>query len=280
MKSSSPFVSVQWLKQHLQDEDLVLLDASMKKVVGMEPIVYEQFSCIPGAKKCDLENNFHHTHAVQPNTLPSEQQFNEQAQKLGISKNSTVVIYCNQGVYASPRAWWMFKVMGVDNVYILNGGLPAWLKQNLPVEQNYQKINMGNITGNFQSELVRDAQQVLQASLQSENVILDARSSARFLGESPEPRAGMRSGHIPSSINLPFSKLLIEGAFKNRTELQEIFNSLEVSTSQDIIFSCGSGITACIVLAAAFEAGFKNISLYDGSWSEWGSDENLPIATH
>ena len=283
MSQPSPLVSVNWLQQHLQDDHLVLLDASMEKVVGMEPKVYDRFLCIPGAIKCDLENKFHHAQGTQPNTLPSEQQFTEQAQMLGINKNSTVVIYDNQGVYASPRAWWMFKVMGVENVYILNGGLPSWLKHNYPTAHEYRTNRLtgtdkkGNLVGHLQEGLLQDAQQVLSATNSSQHSILDARSNTRFLGITPEPRAGVRSGHIPNSINLPFAELLTEGAFKEKSKLQEIFKTLKIAPDQSIIFSCGSGITACIVLVAAFEAGFKNLSLYDGSWSEWGSDSTLPI---
>ena len=279
MTQPSALVSVNWLYQHLQDENLVILDASMKKVVGMEPLVYDQFLCIPGAIKCDLENNFHHPQATLPNTLPSQQQFTEQAQALGINSNSTVVIYCNQGVYASPRAWWMFKIMGVKNVFILNGGLPAWLKQNYPTSPKYQVPKQGNVAGQIQSELFQNAQQVLNAINNTDNKILDARSCARFLGDSPEPRAGVRSGHIPNSINLPFAKLLTNGAFKNESTLKEAFDKSGIQLNQKLIFSCGSGITACIILVAAFEAGYQHLSLYDGSWSEWGSDETLPLAT-
>ena len=279
MTQPSALVSVNWLHQHLQDENLVVLDASMKKVVGMEPLLYEQFSCIPGAIKCDLENNFHHPQATQPNTLPSEQQFTEQAQALGIHRDSTVVIYCNQGVYASPRAWWMFKIMGVKDVYILNGGLPAWLKQKYPTSPKYQAPKQGSIVGHIQSELLQDAQQVLNAINNPENTVLDARSKARFLGESPEPRAGVRSGHIPNSINLPFAQLLIDGAFKDKITLKDVFSKSSIGLHQKLIFSCGSGITACIVLVSAFEAGYQHLSLYDGSWSEWGSDETLPLET-
>ena len=201
------------------------------------------------------------------------------AQALGINSNSTVVIYCNQGVYASPRAWWMFKIMGVKNVYILNGGLPAWLKQKYPTSPKYQVPKLGNVVGHIQNELFQDAQQVLNAINSTDNTILDARSSTRFLGESAEPRAGVRSGHIPNSINLPFAQFLTDGAFKDESTLKGIFEKSKINLSQKLIFSCGSGITACIVLVAAFEADYQHLSLYDGSWSEWGSDETLPLAT-
>ncbi len=280
MPQPSALVSVNWLHQHLQDKNLVVLDASMEKVVGMKPLEYSQFSCIPGAIKCDLENHFNHTQAAQPNTMPSQTQFTEQAQKLGVNSNSTVVIYDNQGVYASPRAWWMFKVMGVQNVFILNGGLPHWLKQNLPTSQAYRAGQLGNIVGKIQADLLQDSQQVLGTINSSKSTILDARSNTRFLGESPEPRAGVRSGHIPSSVNLPFAQLLNNGAFKDKNELTVLFNKLEINLTQHLIFSCGSGITACIVLVAAYEAGYQKLSLYDGSWSEWGSDETLPLAIH
>ena len=174
----------------------------------------------------------------------------------------------------------MFKIMGVKNVFILNGGLPAWLKQNYPTIPKYQVPKQGNVVGQIQSELFQNAQQVLNAINNTDNTIIDARSCARFLGDSPEPRAGVRSGHIPSSINLPFAQLLTNGAFKDKNTLQRMFEKSDINLSHKLIFSCGSGITACIILVAAFEAGYQHLSLYDGSWSEWGSDETLPLETH
>ncbi len=277
MNFPCPIVSVDWLHQHMQDDNLIILDASMEKVVGMEPVLYPNFLCIPNSIKLDIENNFHHHNAPQPHTMPSAQQFTEEAQKIGIKQNSTVVIYDNQGVYASPRAWWMFKSMGIENVLVLDGGLPVWLKQNYATSNQYAKAHNGNVIGKYQDGLVSRVEEVLNVINDPEYKILDARSGPRFLAQAPEPRPGVRGGHIPSSINLPFLNLLDDSAFKKETELKQIFSKLEVKNNHKLIFSCGSGITACIVLLAAHIAGFKNLSLYDGSWSEWGSDERLPI---
>jgi len=277
MNSLTPIVSVDWLQQHMQDDNLVILDASMEKVVGMEPVIYPNFLCIPNSIKLDIENNFHHHNTPQPHTMPSAQQFTEEAQKIGINQNSTVVIYDNQGVYASPRAWWMFKSMGIENVLVLDGGLPAWLKQNYATSNQYAKAHKGNVIGKYQDGLVSRVEEVLNVINNCEYKILDARSGPRFSAQAPEPRPGVRGGHIPGSINLPFLTLLNDSAFKKEAELKQTFSKLEVKNNHNLIFSCGSGITACIVLLAAHIAGFKNLSLYDGSWSEWGSDERLPI---
>ncbi len=277
MNHLSPIVSVEWLQEHLQDDNLIILDASMEKVVGMEPVLYPGFLCIPNSIKLDLENKFHHHHASQSHTMPSAQQFTEEAQKLGINKNSTVVIYDNQGVYASPRAWWMFKSMGFENVTVLDGGLPEWINHNYATTNQHAIAKKGNIIGLYQEGLLSRAEEVLNVLNNNDYKILDARSNPRFLAQAPEPRPGIRGGHIPNSINLPFAHLLDGPGFKKIEALQQIFLKLGVKDTHRLIFSCGSGITACIILLAARIAGLDNLSLYDGSWSEWGGDEQLPI---
>ncbi len=276
----SPLVSVSWLQQNLTNPDIVILDASVSKVVGMEPIEYEQFSCIPNAKFCDLADKFHLASSKIANTMPTEQQFSEQAQALGINNQSTIVIYDNQGIYSAPRAWWMFKSMGLKRVFVLDGGLPAWLKQGFVTDDQYSNDGgAGDVTGLLAENSVLDAKQVLSAIDNSNQRIVDARSYSRFCGTAKEPRPGLRSGHIPSSVCVHFASLLENGHYKPQPQLSEVFAQAKLNKDHQLIASCGSGMTACILLLAAYSLGYNNLSLYDGSWSEWGADENLPVAT-
>ena len=274
----SVLISAEWLQQHSHDPNLILLDASVKKVVGMTPIKYDSFTCIPNSLKCDLDNAFHLEKSVQPHTMPTAEQFAHQAKQLGINNNSLVVIYDNQGIYSSPRAWWMFNSMGIKNVYVLDGGLPAWVNLRLPTSTQYKTADVtGNVEAKINQGLVCDKHLVLKASNNQLAQIIDARSAGRFNATAPEPRPGLRSGHIPHSINLPFAQLLENGSYKTKTELEGIFDLLKLDKTQPVIVSCGSGMTACIILLAAYQLGFERLALYDGSWSEWGADSQLPI---
>lgn len=274
----SQLVSVDWLNTHINDQELIILDASVNKAVGMTPLEYDEFSCIPGAQYCDLAGAFHLKSSNVSNTMPTPEQFGLQARKLGINNNSTIVIYDNQGIYSAPRAWWMFKTMGFEQVFVLDGGLPEWLKQGFNTSSKYaSKTSTGNISANYQAQLVCQKEQVLKAIDQPNCHIVDARSATRFTGTSKEPRPGLRSGHIPTSKNLHFAMLLEKRRYKPLSELTDIFNSLNITVDEQMITTCGSGMTACIILLAAHEVGYPNLTLYDGSWSEWGADSSLPV---
>lgn len=276
----SPLVSVEWLSQHLDDPNLVILDASVAKIVGMTPIEYKQFCCIPNALFLDLAGRFHLASSPLSNTMPTSKQFSEQASALGIKPESKIVIYDNQGVYSAPRAWWMFKSMGIDNVTVLNGGLPAWLALGMKTHSQYKTADeIGEVSGHLQDDSLVTAQQVLTATDDSEQQIVDARSYSRFCGTAKEPRPGLRSGHIPNSVCVHFATLLNKGSYKSEQALTEIFAAAELDKNKQLIASCGSGMTACIVLLAGYQIGFQKLALYDGSWSEWGADHSLPTST-
>ncbi|NRD72499.1 sulfurtransferase [Shewanella sp. VB17] len=285
LQPNSPMVTTTWLEQHLDNKELILLDASMSKIVGKKPLLYETFSCICGAQKLDLENELCDLTSSQNNAFPTADQFVNIISELGITQKSLVVIYDNQGIYSSPRAWWIFKTMGFGHVYVLDGGLPQWLAEGrattnrfLPVATPALSLRHANKSQvKMQHAWVCDSAYLLDQLTNDQINIFDARGAERFLGQSSEPRKGVRCGHIPNSINLPFSQVLQGHRLKTTEELKHIFIRLIKEQDVQRIFSCGSGITACILILASVESGYHHNVLYDGSWAEWGSDHTLPV---
>ena len=279
-KITSPLVSVQWLANNLDAENIVILDASMKPVgVTSNPDSVEEPSYIKGARRFDFDNEIRDKNTDLPHMMPSPEFFTEEMQKLGVDKDSAIVVYDRVGVYSSPRAWWMFRAMGHGQIAVLDGGLPAWKKAGFAIEEQPEKIaeRRGNFVARPQSELFCDASHVLKALSDPRYAVLDARSNGRFNGTEPEPRAGLRPGHIPNSINLPYAHIVVDGYVLPVTKLDSVFSKL-IKKEQKLIFSCGSGVTACITALAAELAGYSNIAVYDGSWSEWGlPSSGLPV---
>ncbi|MFY8352592.1 sulfurtransferase [Pseudoalteromonas sp. SSM20] len=270
-------VDCDWLNAHLTDDNLLVLDASMDNPVNKSDV--EVAGVIPGALRFDFSNNVVDKSALSPNMMPTTALFEQKIQQLGINKNSYLVVYDKQGLFSAARAWFMFKTMGFDNVAILRGGLPAWhAKGCATVEHHKEPFGGGNFVVTHDRQLFVDKHYVLNAISDDDIQIVDARGYGRFSGQEPEPREGMRSGHIPNSLNLHYASLLNQGALLDEVELKRIFDEL-VPSPKEFIFSCGSGVTACILALAAEIAGFDNVKVYDGSWSEWGKDKLLPIDT-
>ncbi len=274
---TSPLVTAQWLQQHLHDPNLVLLDSSIEFQIPTES-EKDWVNKIPNAQRFDYDKVFCDPDSPLPHMMPSEERFNTLARELGINQDSFIVVYDNSGTFASPRAWWMFKAMGHHKVYILNGGLTEWKAHGYNVTQNYREPTpKGNFDGKLNPQAFVDASYVHKQIANPHSQTIDARGLARFFGEVPEPRPGVRSGHIPGSSCLPFAELITGHKLKEQAELRPLLTHMLPDTTQEYLFSCGSGVTACIVLLAAYVCGYKNLSVYDGSWTEWGQRQDLPI---
>lgn len=279
-KITSPLVSVQWLAEHLDAENLVILDASMQPVTPVaNDSALEESTFIKGARRFDFDKDIRDKNTDLPHMMPSPEFFTEEMQKLGINKDSAVIVYDCMGVYSSPRAWWMFRAMGHGQVAVLDGGLPAWKEAGFAMGDRPEKIAIlrGDWIAKSQAWLFCDSAVVLEALSDPRFAVLDARSTGRFNGTEPEPRAGLRPGHMPNSINLPYAQVVVDGFVLPVIKLDSIFLKL-VNKEQTLIFSCGSGVTACITALAAELAGYSNIAVYDGSWSQWGlPSSGLPV---
>jgi len=277
MAFPTPLVSTDWLHDHLQDPDVAVLDASLpipKARVEDNPLHGQQ---IVGTRFFDIEHRFSDTSSPLPHTMVSEAHFNREARLLGIRKSSKIVLYDNLGIYSAPRAWWMFLAMGHPQVAVLDGGLPKWVQEGKPTEKTSTlSVPEADFEGTFDPAFFRSVQDVMAAIDATDTKVLDARSKGRFDGTEPEPRAGLRGGHIPHSLSLPFPEVLRNGEMLSAADLKALFARLGVR-NEELVFSCGSGLTACILTLGAYVAGHRQLSVYDGSWSEWGQPGDLPV---
>lgn len=269
-----PIVSAEWLSQNINNPDLILLDASPESTIDGRKSEFHSRT-IPGARMIDLEKDFSDTSSPLPHVLPSASQFETESRKLGINSNAKIVVFDNLGIYTSPRFWWMFKVMGHEEVYVLDGGIPAWVaKGNELVDKIQVNYPPGNFKARFQKDYLVSYEDVLRNATDPSFTIVDARTEGRFNGTSPEPRKHLKSGSILHSVNIPFGEVLENGKYKSENELRKIFEST-CGNSQNLVFSCGSGLTACIIMLAS-EISFKESKkVYDGSWTEWAELQDL-----
>jgi thiosulfate/3-mercaptopyruvate sulfurtransferase len=272
-------VSTGWLAEHLHDPDLRILDATWFLEPGRDAHAEYLAAHIPGARFFDLDAISDQQSAL-PHMAPSSEVFVSRARALGIGDGQQVVIYDNSPLHSAARVWWTFRLMGLDKVAMLDGGLQKWQAEGRPVETAPPVIRDRHLNVQRRADLVRDVTQVAAASKLGDHEIVDARPLPRFRGEVPEPRPGLRAGHIPGSKSLPFGQLYAaDGTLKPVADLRAAFEAAGVDLSRPVITTCGSGVTAASLFLALERIGHKDHSLYDGSWAEWGSFPDLKIAT-
>ncbi|MEO0390399.1 MAG: 3-mercaptopyruvate sulfurtransferase [Pseudomonadota bacterium] len=273
-------VSTGWLAQHLRDPDLRVLDASWYLPdAGRDPRAEYEAAHIPGARFFDIDE-ISDKRSDLPHMAPSVEKFMSRMRAMGVGDGHQVVVYDGAGLLSAARVWWVFRLMGHRDVAVLDGGFPKWQAEGHPVEDLPPLVKDRHLTARYQNHLVRDVTQVSQASKLGDVQIVDARAAARFRGDVPEPREGLRAGHIPGARNVAYDTLLnADKTLKPNDELRAVFEASGVDLSKPIITSCGSGVTAAILALALERLGHDAWSLYDGSWSEWGLFPTLPIAT-
>jgi len=275
----SDAVSVAWLAEHINDPALILLDASwFMPMLKRDGKAEWRTQTIPGALYFDFDKIICDQTSTLPHMMPDAQLFEQEVRALGVNQHSAVVVFDRLGIFSSPRVWWMFKSMGFNNIAVLDGGLNSWIDAdlNLANGQVNSVASKGDFIANFQENLIVSSEQVLAAIDDGNVQIIDARAKNRFLAEVPEPRADLRSGHMPSAKNLPFSELLINGQLREVSQLSALYENL-LTKQQQAIFSCGSGVTACVLALGATLCGYEKLAVYDGSWSEWGGSALLPV---
>jgi thiosulfate/3-mercaptopyruvate sulfurtransferase len=279
--TDDPLVSTEWLAAHLNDPGVKVVDASFK-MPGVLPLPKDDYlkAHIQGAVFFDVDAVSDHANPL-PHMFPSAEQFGRDIGGLGIGNDDTAVVYDSGGWVAAPRAWWMFLSYGHDKIKVLDGGLNKWMAEGRAVESGAVTPKPKTFGAAFDAKRVRTIKQmVANLASQSEQVI-DARARERFEGGVPEPRPGLRSGHIPGSRNVPYAGLFDAktGAMKPPEELRKVFEGAGVDPDKPIVTSCGSGVSALVLTLALYRLGVRGTALYDGSWSEWGLQDGPPVAT-
>ena len=273
-------VSTQWLAAHLKDPDLRVLDASWYLPGSKrDPFAEYQAAHIPGARFFDLDDVSDHRSDL-PHMVPPVEKFMSRMRAIGVGDGHQIVVYDGSGLFSAPRVWWLFKLMGQMDIAVLDGGFPKWQAEGHPVEDLPPILRDRHMMVRRQNHLVKDVTQVAAASKLGDHEIIDARAPGRFRGDEPEPREGLRSGHIPGSKNVYFHSLLSQdGTLTDPDALRAIFQAAGVDLAKPAITSCGSGVTAAVLNLALTQMGKTDHALYDGSWAEWGQFPTVPVAT-
>jgi thiosulfate/3-mercaptopyruvate sulfurtransferase len=274
----NPLVSPQWLADRLTDSNVIVLDATLPPV-GVTPVIDTHARYlekhIPGAVFFDIDELSDHSTSL-PHMMPTEQSFSESMSALGVGDEMTIVVYEQEGVFSAPRAWWMLRTFGAGDVYVLDGGLRAWIDAGLPVQSGEVVRDNAHFSARLDCDVVKDFAEV-QQMIAKHAQILDARSAGRFTGAAPEPRAGISSGHMPGATSVPFLELAQDGRMKDAHGLREIFAAKGVKLDQPITTTCGSGVTAAVIALGLEIAGAGQVSLYDGSWAEYAQKPEAVI---
>jgi thiosulfate/3-mercaptopyruvate sulfurtransferase len=275
-----PVVTTEWLAKHLGEPDLRVVDGSwhMPHLARNAQAEFEA-AHVPGAVFFDIDAIADRSTTL-PHMLPTAAQFAAAVGALGIGSGDRVVVYDVRGVVSAARVWWTFRAFGHDAVAVLDGGLKKWRAEGRPIDGGAASPRPATFTARSRPELVRDLE-AMRANVGSRAAqVLDARSAGRFAGTEPEPRAGLRGGHIPGSLNLPYETLYrAEGTLKPPDELSAAVTAAGVDLAQPVVTTCGSGVTASVLALALYLLGRRDVAVYDGSWSEWGSQPDTPIET-
>jgi thiosulfate/3-mercaptopyruvate sulfurtransferase len=279
--TDDPLVTTDWLAAHLNDANVKVVDATFK-LPGVLPLPKDDHLAahIPGAVFFDVDAVSDHTNPL-PHMFPSAEQFGRDVGALGIGNGDTVVLYDAGGWVAGPRAWWMFLSYGHDKVRILDGGLKKWRAEGRPVEGGAVTPKPATFKAAYDARRVRSIDEMIANVERKTEQVIDARAGDRFEGRAPEPRPGLRAGHIPNSRNVPYNQLFdaATGVMKPLDELRRVFTVAGVDMDGPIVTSCGSGVSAAVLTLALYRLGVRGSALYDGSWSEWGQADGPPVAT-
>jgi thiosulfate/3-mercaptopyruvate sulfurtransferase len=280
-EQKSWLTATDWLASELEAPDIVIIDGSWHMPSeGRDARAEFLEEHIPGAIFFDIDE-IADTRSPLPHMLPPPEKFSSRMRSMGVGDGSRIVIYDSSGMFGAARVWWTFRVMGFDDVTVLDGGLPKWKCEGLPLESGEPAPRSArHFTSRRNADLVRDVYDMKSIIKDRSAEIVDARSADRFAGKIAEPRPGVRSGRIPGSINVPYGKLVnADGTLKSKPELERVFARAGVDLVKPIVTSCGSGITASLLALALAEIGHRRTAVYDGSWSEWGADQSLPVET-
>ena len=279
-EKQAPLVSAEWLADKLGSDELALFDASFfLPAQNRDARAEYRQAHIPGAVFFDIDEIADHDSAL-PHMLPSPAQFAEAAGRLGVGDDTWVVVYDSNFFMASARVWWTFRVFGHDRVAVLDGGLARWRQQGRPLDAEPAQARPRTFSAGFRPELVRDLEQVRALLGRPGAQILDARGAGRFQGTEPEPRPGVRGGHMPGSLNLPYKTLCDEASFclKPAAELEALYRQTGIDPARPVVATCGTGVTASILALGLYLLGNEAAAVYDGSWTEWGGRADVPVA--
>lgn len=279
-RPEDPLVSTAWLAGRLDAPDIRVLDASWHLPAAERDPRAEYEAChIPGAVFFDIDDISDHTSPL-PHMLPSAVKFSSRLRRLGLGDGARMVVYDAAGLTSAARAWWMIRAMGHEDVVVVDGGLPKWISEGRPISDRPAQPRDRHFTARGNSDLVREYSQVARALESGREQVVDARPAARFRGEAPEPRPGLRGGHMPGALSLPFPELFApDGTMLPRDKLEEAVSKAGVDLDRPVVATCGSGITACLVALALARLGRWRTAVYDGSWAEWGAKADAPVAS-
>lgn len=274
-------VSTEWLAAHLEAPDVRVVDASQSlPTEDRDARAAYEARHIPGAVFFDIDEIADSENPL-PHMLPSPEKFASLVSRLGLGDGHRIIVYDSAGLYSAGRAWWMFRVFGHDDIAVLDGGLPKWLREGRPTESGKPMPGERKFTSSMNTLIVRDLEHMKENLESRREQVLDSRSAGRFAGTEPEPRPGLRSGHIPGSLNLPHTDILDPdtGTVRSADELHARVTEAGIDLDKPVITTCGTGVTAAALALALYLLGHSDVAVYDGSWTEWGGRDDTPVET-